>query len=205
MEFWFNFRMVAGQTHPEKISCMSKVSQPQFQYKGWLLNLEKQCVMFFSNMVALALVSEQSWLRARRAHWSGENGGSESSLSDSGDAQDAAINRLTATIYFSILRVAHGTMQSPLADPEAETRPVRECDVFINVSKDVLGSLLGDDVLVSESEEQVLKGIVRWTKRGPGRVIAGDSNFKSQGRANSEYSIRIFFWEWYILDRNYWD
>ena len=37
-----------------------------------------------------------------------------------------------------------------------------KCAGFIDVSKEVLESLLDDDALVSEREEQVLKGVVRW-------------------------------------------
>jgi hypothetical protein len=36
------------------------------------------------------------------------------------------------------------------------------------VSEEVLRSLLDDDALVSESEERVLKGVVRWMKGGGG-------------------------------------
>ncbi len=38
----------------------------------------------------------------------------------------------------------------------------------------VLGSLLDVDALVSESEERVLKDVVRWMKGGVGDVIRGE-------------------------------
>ncbi len=49
-----------------------------------------------------------------------------------------------------------------------------ECARFMDVSEEVLGSLLDDDGLVSESEERVLKGVVCWMKEGCGGVIRGE-------------------------------
>jgi hypothetical protein len=43
----------------------------------------------------------------------------------------------------------------------------------MDISEEVLGSLLDDDALVSESEERVLKGVVRWMK-GEAGVIRGE-------------------------------
>ncbi len=49
-----------------------------------------------------------------------------------------------------------------------------ECAGFMDMSEEVLGSLLDDDALVLESEERVLKGAVRWMKGGGGGVIQGE-------------------------------
>ncbi len=45
---------------------------------------------------------------------------------------------------------------------------------FMDVSEEVLGSLLDDDGLVSESEERVLKSVVRWMKGGGGDAMRGE-------------------------------
>ena len=47
-----------------------------------------------------------------------------------------------------------------------EFDPFAESAGFMEVSDEVLGSLLDDDGLVSESEERVLKGVVRWMTGG---------------------------------------
>jgi hypothetical protein len=55
-----------------------------------------------------------------------------------------------------------------------------KCAGFMNVSEEVLGSLLDDDGLVSESEERVLKGVVHWMQGGGGGMIRGArSDFRS--------------------------
>jgi hypothetical protein len=49
-----------------------------------------------------------------------------------------------------------------------------ENDVFMDVGEEVLGLLLDDDALISESEERVLKGVVRWMKGEGGGKIRGE-------------------------------
>ncbi len=49
-----------------------------------------------------------------------------------------------------------------------------ECAGFKDVSEEVLGSLLDDNALVSEGEEWVLKGVVRWMKGGGEGMIRGE-------------------------------
>jgi hypothetical protein len=96
-----------------------------------------------------------------------------------GDLEDAVMDRLTLESCGLILKMAS---RSGLVRLEKAGRKLAlskfdqfaEADGFMFVSEEVLGSLLDDDVLVSESEERVLKGVVRWMKGGAGGVIRGE-------------------------------
>ncbi len=96
-----------------------------------------------------------------------------------GDVEEAVMDRLTVEICGRILMTVCG---SGLVQLERASRKLAlrefdqfaECAGFMDVSEDVLGSLLDDDALVSESEERVLKGVVRWMKGGGGGVIRGE-------------------------------
>ncbi len=96
-----------------------------------------------------------------------------------GDVEEAVMDRLTVESCGPILTMAGG---SGLVRLERASRELalREFDQFaasagfMDVREEVLGSLLDDDGLVSESEERVLKGVVRWMERGAGGVIRGE-------------------------------
>ncbi len=65
--------------------------------------------------------------------------------------------------------------------------------VYGCVNEEALGSLLDDDGLVSESEERVLKGVVRWVKGGGGGAITGEGPRAAQ--APIPIHVFRFFWE----------
>ena len=96
-----------------------------------------------------------------------------------GDLEDALMDRLSSEGCGPILTMACG---SGLVRLERASRGLAlrefdqfaECAGFVDVSEEVLGSLLDDDALISESEERVLKGVVRWMKGGGGGVIRGE-------------------------------
>jgi WD40 repeat protein len=96
-----------------------------------------------------------------------------------GDVEEAVMDRLTVESCGRILTTACG---SGLVQLERASRKLAlrefdqfaKCAGFMDVSEEVLGSLLDDDGLVSESEERVLKGVVRWMKGGGGGVIRGE-------------------------------
>ena len=81
------------------------------------------------------------------------------------DVEEAVMDRLKIESCGSILTMACG---SGLVRLERASRKLAlrefdqfaECAGFMDVSEEVLGSLLDDDALVSESEERVLKGVV---------------------------------------------
>ena len=93
--------------------------------------------------------------------------------------EEAVMDRLTVESCGRILTMACG---SGLVRLERASRRLSlrefdqfaECAGFMDVSEEVLGSLLDDDALVSESEERVLKGVVRWMKGGGEGVIRGE-------------------------------
>jgi hypothetical protein len=95
------------------------------------------------------------------------------------DVEEAVLNRLTMESCGLILTMTCG---SGLVRLETESRNLAlrkfdrfaECAGFLRVSEEALGSLLDDDGLISESEERVLKGVVRWMKGGPGGEIRGE-------------------------------
>ena len=95
------------------------------------------------------------------------------------DLEEAVIDRLRVGSCGRILTMASG---SGLVRLERASRKLAlrefdefaECEGFMEVSEDVLGSLLDDDALVSESEERVLQGVVRWMKGGGGGVMRGE-------------------------------
>ena len=86
-----------------------------------------------------------------------------------GDVEQAVLDRLTVENCGRILSMTSG---SGLVRLERASRELalREFDQFaeskgfMDVSEEVLGSLLDDDELISEREERVLKGVVRWMK-----------------------------------------
>jgi hypothetical protein len=96
-----------------------------------------------------------------------------------GEMEEAVIDQLTVENCVLILATANG---SGLVRLERANRKLAlrefdqfaECAGFMEVSEEVLGSLLDDDALVSESEERVLKSVVRWMKGGDGDVIRGE-------------------------------
>jgi hypothetical protein len=96
-----------------------------------------------------------------------------------GEVEEAVMDRLTVESCGRILTTACG---SGLVRLERASRKLAlrefdqfaECAGFMDVSEEVLGSLLDDDALVSESEEMVLKGVVRWMKGGDEGVIRGE-------------------------------
>jgi hypothetical protein len=144
--------------------------------KGWILNMEEDDVCLFSKLVDLGCGKSVKLVR-------GVDELIEMlRLADryqveaiQGEMEAAVIDRLTVENCVSILATANG---SGLVRLERASRELalREFDQFADskVSEDVLGSLLDDDALVSESEERVLKGVVRWMKGGDGGVIRGE-------------------------------
>jgi hypothetical protein len=96
-----------------------------------------------------------------------------------GDLEEAVIDRLTVENCVSILVKANGSglVRLERASRELALREFYQfatCAGFMDVSEEVLGSLLDDDGLVSDSEERVLKGVVRWMKGGGRGVIRGE-------------------------------
>ena len=88
-----------------------------------------------------------------------------------GDLEEAVIDRLTVESCGRILTMVFGSglVRLERASRELALREFdqfAECAGFMDVSEEVLGSLLDDDGLVSESEERVLKGVVRWMTGG---------------------------------------
>ncbi len=96
-----------------------------------------------------------------------------------GDMEQAVLERLTAESCGRILMMACG---SGLVLLESASRELAlrkfdqfaECDGFMHVSEELLGSLLDDDELVSENEERVLRSTVHWMKGGAGGLIRGE-------------------------------
>jgi WD40 repeat protein len=96
-----------------------------------------------------------------------------------GYVEKAVVHRLTVEGCGCIMTTACG---SGLVQMERASRRLAlrkfdqfvECARFKGLSEEVLGSLLDDDALVSESEERVLKGVVRWMKGETGGVIRGE-------------------------------
>jgi WD40 repeat protein len=92
--------------------------------------------------------------------------------------EKALIDRLTVEGCGRILTMACG---SGLVKLERASRKLAlrefdqlaECTRFMDISEEVMGSLLDEDALVSESEERVLAVVVRWMKGGAG-VLRGE-------------------------------
>jgi hypothetical protein len=96
-----------------------------------------------------------------------------------GDLEEAVMDRLTVDTCEAILTMARGRglvrLERASRDlATSEFDQFAECAGFMDVSEEVLGSLLDEDALVSESEERVLKGVVRWMKGGAGSVMRGE-------------------------------
>ena len=96
-----------------------------------------------------------------------------------GDVEEALMDRLAVESCGLILTMAGGSglVRLERASRELVLREFDQfaaCAGFMDVSEEVLGSLLDDDGLVSESEERVLKSVVRWMERGAGGVIRGE-------------------------------
>ena len=90
-----------------------------------------------------------------------------------GDLEEAVLNRLNVENCGRILTISCGSglLRLERASRELALREFdrfAECEGFMDVSEEVLGSLLDDDELISESEEQVLQAVVRWMKGGLG-------------------------------------
>jgi hypothetical protein len=95
------------------------------------------------------------------------------------DLERAVMDRLTVESCRRILMTACGSglVQLERACQKLallEFDQFAECAGFMDVSEEALGSLLDDDALVSESEDRVLEGVVRWMKGGGGDVIRGE-------------------------------
>jgi hypothetical protein len=96
-----------------------------------------------------------------------------------GDVEEAVTDRLTVENCGPMLTMARGC-ELVLLERVSRELALRkfdqfaECNGFMDVSEEVLGSLLDDDALVSESEERVLKAAARWMKGGAGGVIRGE-------------------------------
>jgi hypothetical protein len=87
-----------------------------------------------------------------------------------GELEDASMDQLTVEGCGAVLAVVCG---SGLVQLDRELQ-FAESAGFMDVSEEVLGSLLDDDYLVTESEERVFKGLVRWMTRGGGSMIRGE-------------------------------
>ena len=86
-----------------------------------------------------------------------------------GDVEQAVLDRLTVENSGHILSMTSGSglVRLERASRELALREFdhfAESEGFMDVSEEVLGLLLDDDALNSESEELVLKAIVRWMK-----------------------------------------
>ena len=151
---------------------------------GKLLNLEEEDRSLFSKLVALGCGESVSIGSGRDSPLDELIGLAR--VADryqveavQGDVEEALIDRLTVESCGNILIMACG---SGLVRLERASRKLAlrefdqfaECAGFMDVSEEVLGSLLDDDGLVSESEERVLKGVVRWMKGGGGGVLRGE-------------------------------
>jgi hypothetical protein len=95
------------------------------------------------------------------------------------DVEEAVMDRLTVESCGRILTTACGSglVRLEMASRKLALRKFdqfADCAGFMDVSEEVLGSLLDDDALVSESEERVLKGVVRWMKGGAVGVMRGE-------------------------------
>ena len=82
-----------------------------------------------------------------------------------GDVEQALMDQLSVESSGRILTIASGSglVRLQTASREMALREFDqfvECAGFMDVSEEVLGSLLDDDGLVSESEERVLKGVI---------------------------------------------
>jgi hypothetical protein len=96
-----------------------------------------------------------------------------------GNAEEDVIDRLTVESCGPILTMAGGKwlVQLKRSSRKLVLRGLDQfavCAGFMDLSEDVLGSLLDEDGLVSESEERVLEGVVRWMERGTGGMIRGE-------------------------------
>jgi hypothetical protein len=93
--------------------------------------------------------------------------------------EEAVMDRLTVESCGPVLTMTRG---SGLVRLEGASRELAlrefdrfaECAGFMDVSEEVLGSLLESDALESESEERVLKCAVRWMKGGAGGAARGE-------------------------------
>jgi hypothetical protein len=94
------------------------------------------------------------------------------------DMEDALLDRLTVEWCGRILTISgSGLVRLEKASRELALREFddfAECQGFMDVSEEVLGSLLDDDALVTESQVRMLKNILRWMKGGPGGVTRGE-------------------------------
>jgi hypothetical protein len=148
--------------------------------KGWTLNMEEDDVLLFSKLVDLGCGKSVKVVRGL------DELIEMLRLADryqveaiQGEMEAAVIDRLTVENCVSILTATNG---SGLVRLERASRKLAlrefdhfaQCAGFMDVSEEVLESLLDDDALVSESEERVLKGVVRWMKGGDGGVIRGE-------------------------------
>ena len=96
-----------------------------------------------------------------------------------GDLEEAVMDRLKVENCGCVLTMAcgGGLVRLERASRKLALREFDEfaaCAGFVHVSEEVLGSLLDDDALESESEERVLQGVVRWMKGGAGGVMRGE-------------------------------
>ena len=96
-----------------------------------------------------------------------------------GDLEEAVMDRLRVESCGCVLAMAcgGGLVRLERASRKLALREFDEfaaCAGFVHVSEEVLGSLLDDDALESESEERVLQGVVRWMKGGAGGVMRGE-------------------------------
>ncbi len=113
-----------------------------------------------------------------------------------GELEDASMDRLTVESCGAVLAVVCG---SGLVRLERTSRELafREFDQFaesagfMDVSEEVLGSLLDDDYLVTESEERVFKGLVRWMTRGGGSMIRGEVLTRSSSLLCRLFSLQM--------------
>jgi hypothetical protein len=148
--------------------------------KGWILNMEEDDVLLFSKLVDLGCGKSVKVVRGL------DELIEMLRLADryqveaiQGEMEAAVIDRLTVENCVSVLAMANGSglMRLERASRELALREFdqfAQCAGFMDVSEEVLGSLLDDDALVSESEERVLKGVVRWMQGGDDGVIRGE-------------------------------
>ena len=112
------------------------------------------------------------------------------------DVEQAVLDRLTVDNCGLILSMISGSglVRLERASRELALREFdhfAESQGFMDVSEEVLGSLLDDDALISESEELVLKGIVRWMKGKDEGEIRGEGLLRNLQDPVSVHARRI--------------